>query len=108
MPSTTVNSVSSDARRTFLPGWSLVPRCRTRMVPAVTLSPPNFLTPRYCGLESRPLREEPTPFLCAMARPLPDLHVSNLDFSELLAVSRVVAIAAPACEAEDVDLLALH
>lgn len=28
--------------------------------------PPKILTPRYFGLESRPLREEPTPFLCAM------------------------------------------
>lgn len=29
-------------------------------------SPPNFFTPRYCGLESRPLRELDAPFLCAM------------------------------------------
>src|SRR5207249_1077593 len=62
-PSTTVNSVSSDARRTFDPGWNLVPRCFTRMLPAVTNSPVNAFTPRYFGPESRPLREEPTPFL---------------------------------------------
>src|SRR5689334_13002296 len=62
-PLTTLNSESLDARRTFVPGWNLVPRCITMMLPAVTNSPPKRFTPRYFGWESRPLREEPTPFL---------------------------------------------
>jgi sulfite reductase (NADPH) flavoprotein alpha-component len=37
--------------------------------PGVTASPPYRFTPRYWGLESRPLRVEPPPFLCAMSRP---------------------------------------
>src|SRR5207253_105265 len=65
-PSTTVNSVSSDARRTFSPGWKFVSRCLTRMLPAVTNSPAKRFTPKYLGPESRPLREEPTPFLWAI------------------------------------------
>jgi len=66
-PSTSANSVSFVAFRTFLPGWNFVPFCVTRMLPARTFSPPYFLMPRYCGLLVRPLRLEPTPFLCAMA-----------------------------------------
>jgi hypothetical protein len=31
-----------------------------------TCSPPNFLTPRYFGLESRPLLDEPPAFLVAV------------------------------------------
>src|SRR6218665_535930 len=41
------------------------------MLPALTVSPAYTFTPRYCGLESRPLREEPCPFLCAMT-PIPE------------------------------------
>src|ERR1041384_3895119 len=37
------------------------------MLPPVTTWPPNRLTPSICGLESRPLRELPTPFLWAIA-----------------------------------------
>src|SRR5256886_5574146 len=74
-PSTTVNSVSSDARRTFSPGWNFVPRCLTRMLPAVTNSPAKRFTPKYLGPESRPLREEPTPFLWAIRS---EEHTSEL------------------------------
>src|SRR5687767_3943328 len=52
---------------TLAPGWNLVPRWRTRMLPASTYSPPNFFTPRRRPALSRPLREEPPAFLCAMA-----------------------------------------
>src|SRR5215208_4173511 len=38
------------------------------MLPASTVSPPNFFTPRRRPALSRPLREEPPAFLCAMAR----------------------------------------
>ena len=39
------------------------------VLPAETVSPPKRLTPRRCALLSRPLRDEPPAFLCAMARP---------------------------------------
>src|SRR5712671_3391615 len=48
------------------PGWNLVPRCRTMMLPGITISPPNFLTPSRRPALSRPLREEPPAFLCAI------------------------------------------
>src|SRR5665213_2647783 len=38
-----------------------------RMLPATTFSPPKRFTPRRRPAESRPLREEPPAFLCAMA-----------------------------------------
>src|SRR5205809_5524592 len=48
------------------PGWNFVPRCRTMMLPGMTISPPNFLTPRRRPGLSRPLRDEPPAFLCAI------------------------------------------
>src|SRR5579884_692997 len=44
----------------------MVPRCRTRIEPPLTSSPPKRFTPRRCALESRPFLELPKPFLCAM------------------------------------------
>src|SRR5688500_16586765 len=38
------------------------------MLPARTASLPNFFTPRRLDCESRPLREEPPAFLCAISR----------------------------------------
>src|SRR3954471_17332970 len=35
--------------------------------PAFTTWPPKRLTPRRCAFESRPLREDEAPFLCAMS-----------------------------------------
>ena len=52
------------------PGRKRVPRWRTRIIPAVTCWPSNIFTPRRCACESRPLREEPSPFLCAMSNSL--------------------------------------
>src|SRR5262249_4889048 len=63
MPSTRANSVKSRPMPTFWPGWMTVPSCRTRMLPARTSSPPERLTPRRWPAESRPLRDEPCPFL---------------------------------------------
>src|SRR4029079_3616358 len=37
------------------------------MLPARTVSPPNFFTPRRLLSLSRPLRDEPPAFLCAMS-----------------------------------------
>src|SRR5215204_7221372 len=65
-PSMSANSVSSLPRPTFLPGFHFVPRCRARILPPRTASPPNFFRPSRCECESRPLRDEPTPFLCAI------------------------------------------
>src|SRR5579864_3282425 len=59
--------VSSLPRPTLVPGKKRVPRWRTMIEPPLTSSPPKRLTPRCCGLESRPLRLEPCPFFCAMS-----------------------------------------
>src|SRR5579864_829818 len=59
-------SVSSLPRPTFSPGFTRVPRCRTMMVPPGTTCPPNALKPSRCAFESRPFREVPCPFLCAI------------------------------------------
>src|ERR1700750_2631409 len=50
------------------PGGNLVPRWRTMMLPGMTISPPNFLTPSRRPALSRPLRDEPPAFLCAICR----------------------------------------
>src|SRR5690606_12200785 len=38
------------------------------MLPGMTCSPPYFFTPRRRPAESRPLRDEPPAFLCAMVQ----------------------------------------
>src|SRR4051812_529605 len=48
------------------PGRNRVPRWRTMIIPALTSWPSKILTPSIFGFESRPLREEPRPFLCAI------------------------------------------
>src|SRR3990170_6819034 len=67
-PSQRANKVWSLPRPTLSPGYHLVPRWRTMMFPARTASLPNFLTPRRLDCESRPLREEPPAFLCAIVQ----------------------------------------
>src|SRR5262249_28474085 len=62
-PAASAKRVSSPPRPTRSPGWNLVPRCRTRISPALTTCPPNRLTPRRWAAESRPLRELDAPFL---------------------------------------------
>src|SRR5439155_20470010 len=59
-------SVWSLPMPTLMPGWMGVPRWRTMIVPARTACPSERLTPNILGLLSRPLRDEPTPFLCAI------------------------------------------
>src|SRR5437660_8887921 len=59
--------VSSLPRPTLSPGFTRVPRCRTMMVPPGTSCPPNALNPSRCEFESRPFREVPCPFLCAIS-----------------------------------------
>src|SRR5215831_13014001 len=38
------------------------------IVPPGTICPPNALNPSRCAFESRPFRELPNPFLCAMTQ----------------------------------------
>src|SRR3954453_20115184 len=66
-PGTRANSVSSLPRPTPRPGWKWVPRWRTMISPALTTWPPNRFTPRRWAFESRPLRDDDAPFLCAMS-----------------------------------------
>src|SRR5690349_24482974 len=56
------------------PGKNLVPRWRTRMLPALTTSPPYRFTPSRWELLSRPFLVEPCPFLCAMNSASDDLE----------------------------------
>src|SRR6266849_1448589 len=58
--------VSSLPRPTFSPGFTRVPRWRTMIVPPGTSCPPKALKPSRCAFESRPFREVPCPFLCAI------------------------------------------
>src|SRR5471030_1365181 len=51
---------------TLRPGCHVVPRWRARILPATTISPPAFFKQRRRPAESRPLREDPPAFLCAM------------------------------------------
>src|SRR5579863_3449951 len=60
------NNVSSLPRPTFKPGFTRVPRCLTMIVPPGTSCPPKALNPSRCEFESRPLRDVPCPFLCAI------------------------------------------
>src|SRR3954453_2193320 len=53
------------------PGRKPVPRWRTMIVPAVTPWPSKTLTPSIFGFESRPFRDEPSPFLFAIQVFLP-------------------------------------
>src|ERR1700760_3231984 len=51
------------------------------MLPPVTNSPAKAFTPRRCALESRPLEEEPPPFLCAIALPRCGCHRHSATWS---------------------------
>src|SRR5215510_1329941 len=51
---------------TLRPACHLVPRWRARILPASTISPPADFRPSRRPAESRPLREDPPAFLCAM------------------------------------------
>src|SRR5438270_8975192 len=62
---------------TLTPGFQRVPRWRRMILPAGRYSPPNFFTPSRFDWLSRPLRELPIPFLCAIAvGPLVSLHAA--------------------------------
>src|SRR5207244_1394653 len=65
-PSRSAKIVSSRPRPAPGPGRKRVPRWRTMIDPARTCWPANTFTPSIFGFESRPLRDEPRPFLCAI------------------------------------------
>src|SRR2546423_11535301 len=77
------------------------------MFPAITCSPPKRLTPRILGPESRPLREAPCPFLCAMVRRPLGRDAGDLHRGEELAMPVLAAVAFPATVLVDEELLAL-
>src|ERR671932_518650 len=89
------------------PGLKRVPRWRTMISPPVTAWPANTFTPRRFALESRPLRLEPRPFLCAMELlpPLP-ADARDPDPRELLAVTGAALVAALGLELEHAQLRA--
>src|SRR5919202_5239876 len=105
-PGARANSVSSPPRPTPRPGWKWVPRWRTMISPALTTWPPKRFTPRRCALESRPLREDEAPFLCAMAASaLRD--VGDADGRQRLTVTLPLVVAGLVLELVDADLRAL-
>src|SRR3954447_25010078 len=117
-PGASANSVSSPPRPTFTPGWKCVPRWRTMISPALTTWPPKRFTPRRWAFESRPLREELAPFLCAMTRLLSCSEcgsaawgrgarsgdAGDLEAGQLLTVTLAHAVAGLVLVLEDVDL----
>src|SRR3954451_3368957 len=105
-PAARAKRVSSPPRPTLAPGWKWVPRWRTMISPALTTWPPKRLTPRRWALESRPLRDDEAPFLCAMsASALRD--VADHDAGQGLTVPLPLVVARLVLELVDVDLRAL-
>src|SRR6266498_3204612 len=93
---------------TLTPGCTLVPRWRTMMAPAVIGSPPKALTPRRFDCESRPLRELPPAFLCAIAVSpcaLADDAVDR-DLGVALPVALMPAVVLAPAHFEDLHLVA--
>src|SRR5215471_14930703 len=80
------------------------------MLPGITISPPNFFTPRRLPRLSRPLREEPPAFLCAICCSLfalrtvaaPDLV--NAQDGQVLAMTLLATIVVPPFLLENDDL----
>src|SRR4051794_13580423 len=86
------------------PGWNRVPRWRTMISPPVTCWPANTFTPRRFALESRPLRLEPRPFLCAMNSALLLADARDPDPRQVLTVAGAAAVAALGLELEHAQL----
>src|SRR4030095_713062 len=80
-----------------------VPTCRTRIFPARTCSPPKTFTPRLCPWLSRPLRELPPAFLCAII--LLGFDCGDLERGLILPVTLLAAVALPSFLFESADFL---
>src|SRR6516162_5326922 len=80
------------------------------ILPGTTISPPNFLTPRRRPRLSRPLREEPPAFLCAirhsflMHRTAGTPYLGDAQHGLLLAMTLLAPIVVPPLLFEDDDL----
>src|SRR6516225_11222226 len=80
------------------------------MLPGTTISPPNFLTPSRRPRLSRPLREEPPAFLCAirhsflMRRTAGTCDLGDAQHGLLLAMTLFAPIVVPPLLFEDDDL----
>src|SRR5580658_3631115 len=78
--------------------------------PGMTISPPNFLTPRRLPRLSRPLRDEPPAFLCAISNPprpsFPAADIGDPQHGLLLAVALFAAVIMPPLLLEHDDLVA--
>src|SRR5690606_16303284 len=107
LPSVIANRVSSPPRPTFSPGWNLVPRWRTRIVPAVTAVPSKAFTPRRCAAESRPFRVEPPPLVLDIWSPLALRDAGDLDGAVVLAVPPALPLVGLVLVGEPRDLRAL-
>src|SRR2546422_174927 len=81
-----------------------VPRCRTMMPPARIASPPYTLTPSRLACESRPLRELPPAFLCAMIAFLAGDAVDQ-ELGVALAVALVLLVMLAPPHLEDLHFL---
>src|SRR5579863_9026606 len=110
-PPSSANSVWSRPMPTRSPGWNLVPRWRTMMLPGMTISPPNFLTPSRRPPLSRPLRDEPPAFLCAILdllrcrRRARQVDFADPQHTQVLAVAVLAAVIVPPLFLEDDDLV---
>src|SRR6266550_3115796 len=81
-----------------------VPSWRTKIFPARTVSPPKTFTPRRCPWLSRPLRELPPAFLCAIAySPTLRFDCRNLECGLVLPVALLPAVAFSPFFLEDAD-----
>ena len=107
LPWTSANSVWSLPMPTLVPGWNGVPRWRTMMLPALMTSPPYDLTPRRFDSESRPLRELPPAFLCAMVIVSPSADDAfDLELGVVLAMALVLLVVLAPAHLEYGHLLA--
>src|SRR5215472_16168980 len=80
------------------------------MLPGTTISPPNFLTPSRRPRLSRPLREEPPAFLCAICHSLlgprgaGTSDLGNAQHGLLLAMTLLAPVVVPPLLLKDDDL----
>src|SRR3954452_23744006 len=119
VPSAVAKIVWSRPRPVPSPGQKRVPRWRTMISPPVTFCPAKTLTPSMFGFDSRPLRLEPRPFLCAISGLLfllsgffgrrflgsaAHFQLSHLEPGQLGAMAGAAAVALLRLVFEDFDL----
>src|SRR5215469_16660337 len=79
------------------------------MLPGSTISPPNFLTPSRRPALSRPLREDPPAFLCAISnllgRSVPGADLGDPQHGLVLAMAFLTPVILPALLLEHDDLV---